>query len=260
MMKEKFDNERLNSIAEKIQKLFALAESSNPEEAGLAAEKARQLLEKYNMSLTDVEIKTAEMVEAGVGVDKCYGRIRRGYDRKYKNIPAWSYGLIGLMKEYFYIETLLAGSRYSKDNMYFLGAKKDVDVATYVFQYLFRETERLCDLYMKQYRGQHLGQHEAKALSYSYKMGVVSGIEEVLRKQCAQRNKSEARTKNGTELVPLKQEVAERFKDNLHPHLVSKRIVYREVSSDAMGAGRKDGKQVQIHRGVNKTSSQRAIE
>ena len=64
-------------VVSKVRKLFELSNSSNENEAALAAAKARELLSRYNLSMADLptdDIKTAVSVrEASVGV----GRVRQ---------------------------------------------------------------------------------------------------------------------------------------------------------------------------------------
>ena len=48
---------KTNPIIEKIQKLLALANSSNEHEAALAAAHAQRLLSEHNLAMADVEAK-----------------------------------------------------------------------------------------------------------------------------------------------------------------------------------------------------------
>ena len=51
-------NEERQRIIERVQKLFALAaQNDSPEEAQLAAARAQELLQKYDLSLSEVEIR-----------------------------------------------------------------------------------------------------------------------------------------------------------------------------------------------------------
>jgi hypothetical protein len=53
-------NKSRMDIIEKIQKLLALATSDNENEAQMAAKRAQELLLKYNLKLTDVELEEGE--------------------------------------------------------------------------------------------------------------------------------------------------------------------------------------------------------
>lgn len=242
--------ERLNSIADKIKKLFALSASNNPEEAALATERARQLLEKYNLTLTDVEIKTADMIEKSITLT------RSSKGTNYKNLPSWSYGLLEILNEHFYVKALLVASHLNDNVVYILGARKDVEVATYVFNYLFREVETLCNTYLKQFRGTR-GQ-DLKHTSYSYKLGAIAGIEQILTEQRSRQKQKKARTQNGTELVVIKNEATEKFVNEKYPHIEEKNSnPQMRTEGDAIRAGIKEGRNIQIHRGVK--GSQKSI-
>ncbi len=54
-----------NNLLEKINKLLALANSPNENEAALAAEKATELLTKYNLSLADLGPDSEEKITTG---------------------------------------------------------------------------------------------------------------------------------------------------------------------------------------------------
>ena len=49
--------ETMDKIIDKIKKMFALAQSSNENEAAMAMAMAHELLQKYNLSMTDIEAK-----------------------------------------------------------------------------------------------------------------------------------------------------------------------------------------------------------
>lgn len=61
-------------ILEKIRKLLALSESPNEYEAALAAARARALLDKYDLSMDEVEVRAEEVLlhTVSTGVNKPY--------------------------------------------------------------------------------------------------------------------------------------------------------------------------------------------
>lgn len=236
--------DKKHDIAEKVQALLRLSESSNPFEAGLAAEKAREILEKYNITLNDVEISTAEMIEEEIKV------AHRGRETvSYTKLPSWVRRLLTPMRTYFYIRPLLAGN----GKILFLGAKQDVDVAVYVFSYLVREIERITDAYMKECSGSSLAYQKSQRASYTN--GAVTGVAEVLKSEA--RSKDAAVSASGTELVVLKESAVAKFVKEMHPRLSKvKSNSNLSFQSGAFSQGVNDGKNISIRRGVKSSNGE----
>ncbi len=236
--------DKKHEIAVKVEALLRLATSSNPHEAGLAAEKAREILEKYNITLTDIEIETAEMMEETIKVAH-RGRV----DVNYTKVPLWIRRLLAVVGTYFHVKPLNG----QHGNLHILGAKQDVDVAVYVFSYLVREIERITDAYIKEYSGSSLSQQ--KSLRASYTEGAVAGVSEVIKHEEA--SKEVARSASGTELVVLKHAALDKFVKEKYPRLhknYSKSTV--EFSSDAYSKGKEDGQNISIRRGVKSSNGE----
>lgn len=243
------DDSKLTEIAKKIKKLLALSESSNADEAALAAEKARELLEKYNMTLTDAEIKSSEMANDDFRI---YHNSKQYPDWFYQKHPRWLMGLHNVMSRYFYVRVLYSGSGF----MIYLGAKTDVEVAKYIVQYLVHEIERLADDYLKKYRGS--GISEMKNLRASFCIGVVQGIRHKLESEKAK--ETPAKTSSGTELIVIKDAVLNEYLKQQYPHTrelkSSSRLGHR---NDAREKGFEQGKNIHIKHGVTSDSSQKTL-
>ena len=245
--------EKLDEVAEKVKKLLAQAEGTSfPEEAELAASMAEQLLKKYNMTLTDVEIKTAEMLKDVFGVPQ------RGKTKEYGLLPHWIKTLATVINKYFYIKVVVSrkptGTFFNQIN--FLGARKDVEVARYVFCFLVREIERLGDKYMKKnHKGTGLGIRQMQELRMSYSQGVVEGIGMKLKHEAEIADAPV--TANGTDLIIVKgdavnQFTKETFKGGLRPARSRTNLGHQD---GAYSSG------VEAGQGINiKTRDQRTIE
>jgi hypothetical protein len=121
-------NEERQRIIERVQKLFALAEQNDsPEEAQLAAMRAQELLQKYDLSLSEVEIKQE-------GSSLC-GEQRLILNRG--NIPTWIRFLHSTVSEGFSVAAL-SGIGSSGAFLIFVGVEPDVTVARQTFEYLYR--------------------------------------------------------------------------------------------------------------------------
>lgn len=72
MMSDKDASESLDKVIDKISKLLAMAnDTSSPNEALLAAKRARTLMDKYQLSQEDIETQIgSQLLEAQIGKQK----------------------------------------------------------------------------------------------------------------------------------------------------------------------------------------------
>jgi Protein of unknown function (DUF2786) len=183
-----------HDVVSKVQKLFELSKSSNPNEAALAASKAREFLSKHNLTMADLpadEIRNAlHVVETSVEA----GRLLR----------SWVKGLLVRVAEGFDCEHIIRRSRESKPVLSFIGTDTDTRVATSTFRFLYEELNRLADEALPGLKLTN-GRCNTNALRYAYLEGAVVRIGERLREQTARiKDLEEHMCKD---LVPAKRQV-----------------------------------------------------
>lgn len=232
-----------SKIADKIKKLMALSNSPNEHEAALATERARALLEKHNLTMTDVELETAEMI-------KHRTQIPRGPNGEwgyYKKLKRWQYNLCHTINHYFYVQTLFG----IKGHIVIVGAKDDVEVANYVLMYLMRAVEKLTRDYTDAKRKEGAsGRSYIDAVSKSFAKSCVYGINNTLSKE---QRKTKATTANGTELMVVKSSVLKKY---IAKEFKLRSLSHSERSDGHSGAtedGYKAGKDIAVRRGVSST-------
>ena len=121
-------NDERQRIIERVQKLFALAgQNDSPEEAQLAASRAQEFLQKYDLSLSEVEIKRE-------GSSLC-GEQR--ITLKTRTAPTWVKFLHATAAEGFGVEKLRA-LRVSDSVLIYIGVEPDVTIAKQTFEYLYQ--------------------------------------------------------------------------------------------------------------------------
>ena len=160
-----------NPIIEKIQKLLALANSTNEYEAALAASHAQRLLSEHNLAMADVEAKrpsqTADKVDTSVA----------------KTLPKWVRNLSGGVCSAFDCQAI---HHPAQGKMTFIGVGADVQVASYTFAYLDRTIRKLCSSYMKYHVNDGLSNRNRELMRQSYYLGAVSTINSQLVQQKVQ--------------------------------------------------------------------------
>lgn len=146
---------KLESVLQKVRGLLALS-GNNPSqaEAQAAALKAQELIAKYNLTLTDVEKETQEIVtsEYRTGVDK-----------------SWKYGLARAVADNFRVMIYWVDRRVAV----FYGYKQDTMIAVQVFEYLFKTGERgaraacrKCVMVRKRARVEQLTERASETVSH----------------------------------------------------------------------------------------------
>lgn len=132
-------------VIDRIVKLLALAgDNPNENEAASAAAKAQELLQQYDLSMSDVIMKQDPRT-AGVGEGERIVLRKAGKPGGWKadlfravgyTTGCWSYASDAFGKWY-------------DGTGYYIGRRQDVEIAEYLFAYLTREVERLQDEYGK---------------------------------------------------------------------------------------------------------------
>lgn len=129
------------SIIEKIQKLLSLANSSNENEAKLAAQKATELLTKYNLSMQEVEVSQRE-----------YEAMH--YAGKNSRSPMEHKYIFGLLTKFFFVK-VVRGRKIDYVTMKkhvvwsFFGQEHNVKIAHFVFAFLDNTFNNLYAEYKK---------------------------------------------------------------------------------------------------------------
>lgn len=123
-------------VVEKIRKLLAMAEqSASPNEALIAAAKARELLNEYNLSQEDVILNDSTVTEKLCGTER-------------QRLSDWVYRLAHLVAKTFECRELIQ-SRYSRSDFHrtkffiFVGVEEDAEIAGHVFNFLFKAINRM---------------------------------------------------------------------------------------------------------------------
>ena len=153
----KFDKEK---IINKIQKCFKLAESSNENEAAVAAEKAQGLLERYNLTMVDLasfenpsDIITSDVTESG-------------------RHETWTGTLMNKLARTF--DCRAYSSSTGRGRIYkVVGFPTDIEVFTYTYNYLLRV---IVDIYKKALKKEKAeAMYWSRKSTFAFKSGFCTG-------------------------------------------------------------------------------------
>jgi hypothetical protein len=156
-------DENLELIKEKIQKLFALAGSSNENEASLAASKAQELLEKHNLSVAEIGDKEdVTKIETLIGS---------------RPLEGWRRDLISTLAYTTFCTGYYNSGRFGH-HFYLVGKKRNIVIVQEMYKYLegvvFETSKKF-----KEYRQRH-----------SFQKGMVYGIMHKLEMRMREQKKS----------------------------------------------------------------------
>lgn len=224
-------------VVSKVRKLFELSNSSNENEAALAAAKARELLSRYNMSMADLpteDMKTAVSVtEASVST----GRAVRN----------WVKGLLIHVAYGFDCEHIIRRRHGTNPILTFIGTTADAEIAVYTFRFLFRELNSLVDRSLPKLKLENRF-WSTPSLRYAYLDGAVKRIGERFRRQA---DKIRTAEHHGCkELMLAKEQMVRSYMAETFPHIKTERAKRRVISAGAFEQGYRDAASIALAPGI----------
>ena len=222
-------NER---ILDKVKNLMQLAQSDNQAEAELAAQRASEILTKYNLSMQDVMKDRTYMRQ---DIDTGSGRSNLLDD----------YAL-QIINNYFFVQVVnQPGSVKYKYNrkVHILGTKSNVEVAIYTYVFIRTKFNALWLQYKRD-----TGAKQSARGSYLY--GLYKGLRNKLYD-----TRQEVQQETGLIVVDDKDLAS--YVDQEFGQLKSSRMRHRTRDSSAVRAGYNAGRNMNINKGMTSTSKGR---
>jgi hypothetical protein len=236
--------DNISPIIEKVQKLLALAKSSNAGEAANAAAAANKLIDQYRLSVADLEYKgqAEEPVEEDQSFIYETGKVTR-----------WKVELIdALVKHYgLYVwndADWSSGRMYTRYRL--VGRKSDITIAKYLYSWLSVECQRLVGLYAN---GQSSSRSAGRIYVASYCDGFVAGIKHQLavsRSEVQKDSTSEALVK-----INARCGLSKDYAHSIHKLSESKSYSRHRVNKEAFTNGEISGKNIHLGASMNAVSS-----
>lgn len=234
--------EAITRVIEKIQKLFALASSTNSEaEAGVAMARARELSRKYDIHETVLGTDSEEFR---------YIVINTG---KQRLSPLYSHLSSLLMDHYsvdvIFTSTFSAQTLKPSQCLEIYGRETHVVVAEYVLQFLLKTLD---DLWRAHARGKKLSAVYKK----SYQIGIVAGFKERLQKEEQLLAHAENPAKVHNSLMVIEERRRQEYIQLRYPRLRSRSTGSSWIDNETYAHGVVDGRDVQIRKGLKKNATQ----
>lgn len=239
-----------NSILARIKKLLDLSNSSNENEAALAAAKAQELMFKHNLEISQVEnidLRPDEKVdEHNFDLDAGVSKVANWRSWLFSNVAKTS-----LCKAYFH-RSYRGYGKQSKVYGRIIGRKSDVEVAQYTYTWLTNELERLSREYMANQI--YWDQYDSRKMRRSWLEGAAMGVIAQLNEQFNARKRE---TEASTALVVVRDREIQDWMENNGLQLRHSSSSVSQQDRNAYSAGFKTGSTMSVRKGVSGGSTAR---
>lgn len=237
----------IQKVIEKVQRLLALASSDNPNESASALNKARVLMNKYE--LTDEQLVVADVREKE--------SVQISSTKKQPRYLAYLVDMVADMFEcehffnsYEHSYTVWTGRRYSRRKSYrchavFVGQNSNEEIAAYTLDALLMKLNKARKAYTPwNHNRKHLA---AKRDNFCF--GWVDAVHEKIKHLIPEKREVEMSTETGLIRVnPVKHYLGQKNLDSLK--------VKQTQSVGGYGAGYEEGTKVEVHKATHGATSQ----
>lgn len=226
-------------LIERVQKLMAMAaDGSSPNEAMIAARRARKLMDEHQLTVEDLTSRS----EFSVGKSSAARRFT----------PHWENILCVAVAE---LNDCLATLKWQGETMNgvmssltFKGFDEDVAVAKYMFAYLVENGKRQCSKYMKDKGYTRYNAKVGTAFKDAYSKEVCVKINQIINER-----KAEAETGKG--LMIVKKQLVEQEFGEAKYKTQKRKVAKDHKSQDAREKGKVAGENTPIHTGLKETKT-----
>jgi len=220
-----------SAIMERVRKLFALAASSNRNEAESAMRKAHELSSKYN-----IDILSKNTARSFISVFAGTPALRH---------PREEYNLAGLIREYYFVWTIwIPAYVIEKERMgrvlELSGTPDNISIASYVYDFIRRYIENR----WIEYNSDNLLNRYRKT---DFASGIIRGFTGKLK------SNGPIRTHAGYSLIKAGDPLLKEYAKYRYPHTVTFSRKGSGCNMDVLQDGIKIGKELVISKGITKS-------
>ena len=220
-------------LLDKVEKLLNLATSSNEHEAGLAMQRARQILARYNLERTSVPAQST----------LTYAVVHR---RRRRTCRIESM-VVAMLVEHFHVQAVHT-TLFDREHLCefraveLLGEHRHVALAEYVYHFLMHTVQTLYDQYRRQHR-------EVKCHRQAYMIGVMLGFGEKLSTDDSSAAAAPSAQQRALTRVVVQQLRA--YVQTRHPKLSRRSLRGGRLDAQALHAGKKAGQRIVLNRAIS---------
>jgi hypothetical protein len=236
-----------DKILEKIRALMlkTVENGASESEAVAAAQKVTELLEKYNLMMSEVEIDESECAQIAFTVG-------RGKAHPVSHLAGSIADLTGTKA------VIMSYRNPHRKDMVFFGFEKDIEVAHYISELIYNAMESEFKAFKKTEVYKY-SQGHGKSKRQSFMMGMVIRLIQRMYEMCERREQERAQRAQqatGTDLIVLKNQVVDEEFAKLTEQMNMKKTYHKPKikAEHALHAGIAAGDKVQLNEGLKDES------
>jgi hypothetical protein len=234
--REEFRRNQNSKLMVKVEKLLALAESSNENEAALAMQRVRDIYHRHN--LQQMEKKSEQDFAYTVVTHK---------KKRFENYQSLAASLI---TSYFFVNVVFSEEYDTRKctsykTLEILGRKENVLMAEYVYYFLLNQLDILWKL--------HKQNHPSSArLKRSFFLGALNGFEQKLKDQelTMTIEKNDIHLSTSKQLIVSEQKRLRQYVKKRFPKMSVRGYGQGRVDGDTFAQGKEQGRRLNLRRGV----------
>lgn len=228
---------KISGIIDKVQKLLALSQSSNANEAAVAASVANKLIDQYRLSEADLSSEEDDPLIEDDGFIYVTGRI----------VPWKRYLVTNLACHYgcAIFNRIIGNSKTNRkiSNYKLIGRKSDIQLTRYMFSWLSMECIRLSE---KEAYG------KGRVFVASYCQGFVTGVKQQLSHS---RNEAKQNATSASIIkIDAREQEANQLMNKLHNLTNVKNLSASKMDPRAFDAGMNRGKNIHLGSAISEGS------
>lgn len=228
----------MSEAVNKIKKLLRLGQSNNPNEAGLALERAFELAARHNIDVSTLDLD--DEIERLINEKFCVGS-----RLKFLQARAGS-----LLVAFFNVEVV-----YSRSEIELIGRESDVAIARHVYDVVVREAKRWLGIYEQAQNEMRLGVTTNKRRSFI--QGFIYGIAEQLNQK---KHAIELEDARFAIVLADQKKQRDQYVDELYPGIQPKRnITVAKPQKTALVSGFLRGRQTRIASPLTSSKAQPSL-
>jgi len=234
---------KLDKVMDRIRKLLSLSTSNNPNEAATAAAQAAKLMADYELEEADLRVESGEANLDKIEQDVWYNDSKNG--AKWKGMI-----LVGVVKGfgcYAYQSKVRVSDGSIKSTYCVIGRSNNVRTANYMFQYLTKEIQDMCErAWLALRAASEASMYHGKHWKNSFLLGAAVVIQNRLIEQSDANKVAQAQSK-GCALIKRDQAEVDAYYQRLRSQLNLRQAHSQSrMSRDAYEQGKEAGASVNL--------------
>lgn len=244
-----------DSLVNRIKGLLRLATSNNQHEAELAMARAKQLCVKYELDIASIQAFDEKPVNEPIVKGESVNLGRR--------MSICQHYISNILQDYFNVRVIYFGGRHGGKRIVFVGRQRDIDLATYLNNYLNQEFLRLWRKYYSD--------NEINGVSLKDRGGFLYGLKQGLADKLRESQKITEEEVFTAAPVEKLEKIKECYalavvnhKKNLedklgefYPHLRKNSHYHSIKNYNSIGAGREAGRNISVNRPLGNSNLNR---